>query len=156
MSPSSLIFKQMAEIGLTVTDSITYFIRQSIRERLRTGKNYHTFRKLLEGLDAEIKRVLAEKASQTPVKISIDSDDLEASFESARAQAALFAAQGNVAYQVVMPVEMEEGTVDFPVHVAQLAKESGKEFFESIHAGVHPLIAHTRQAGAEITAFFTH
>jgi D-alanine-D-alanine ligase len=156
MSPSSLIFKQMAEIGLTVTDSITYFIRQSIRERLRTGKNYHTFRKLLEGLDAEIKKVLAEKALQTPVTIVIDSEDLEGSFESARAQAASLAAQGNVAYQVVMPVEMEEGTVDYPVHVAQLAKESGKEFFESIHAGVHPLIAHTRQAGAEITAFYTH
>ena len=88
MSPASLIFKQMAEIGLTVTDSITYFIRQSIRERLRTGKNYHTFRKLLEGLDAEIKNVLAEKALQTPVKIVIDSEDLEGSFESARAQAA--------------------------------------------------------------------
>jgi hypothetical protein len=55
-----------------------------------------------------------------------------------------------------MPVEMEEGSVDYPVHVAQLAKESGKEFFDSIHAGVHPLIAHTRQAGAEITAFFTN
>lgn len=156
MSPSSLIFKQMAEIGLTVTDSITYFIRQSIRERLRTGKNYHTFRKLLEGLDTEIKKVLAEKALLTPVKIVIDSEDLEGSFESARAQAASLAAQGNVAYQVVMPVEMEEGTVEYPVHVAQLTKESGKEFFESIHAGVHPLIAHTRQAGAEITAFYTH
>jgi D-alanine-D-alanine ligase len=43
MSPSSLIFKQMAEIGLNVTDSLTYFIRQSIRERLRTGKNYYFF-----------------------------------------------------------------------------------------------------------------
>jgi hypothetical protein len=110
----------------------------------------------LEGLDAEIKKVLAEKALQTPVTIVIDTEDLEGSFESARAQAASLAAQGNVAYQVVMPVEMEEGTVEYPVHVAQLAKESGKEFFESIHAGVHPLIAHTRQAGAEITAFYTH
>lgn len=156
MSPSSLIFKQMAEIGLTVTDSITYFIRQSIRERLRTGKNYHTFRKLLEGLDAEIKKTLAIKASQSPVKIVIDTEDLEASFESARTQAAALSAQGNVAFQVIMPVEMEEGSVDYPVHVAQLAKESGKEFFDSIHAGVHPLIAHTRQAGAEITAFYTN
>ncbi len=156
MSPSSLIFKQMAEIGLTVTDSLTYFIRQSIRERLRTGKNYHTFRKVLEGLDASIKRVLAEKASQIPVKISIDSDDLEASFEAARSQAANLSAQGNIAYEVIMPVEMEEGSVDMKVHVAQLAKESAKEFLDSIHAGVHPLIAHTRQAGAEITAFYTH
>lgn len=156
MSPSSLIFKQMAEIGMTVTDSITYFIRQSIRERLRTGKNYHTLRKILEELDSSIKRVLAEKAAQSPVTISIDTEDLEASFEAARQQAAALAAQGNVAYQVIMPVEIEEGSVDYHVHVAQLAKESAKEFFDSIHAGVHPLIAHTRQAGAEITAFYTN
>jgi D-alanine-D-alanine ligase len=156
MSPSSLIFKQMAEIGLTVTDSITYFIRQSIRERLRTGKNYITFRKLLETLDAEIKRVLLEKADQTPVTIVIDSDDLEASFEAARKQAAALSAQGNQAYKVVMSIEMEEGTVDYHVHVAQLAKESGKEFLESIHTGVHPLITQTRQAATEITAFYTN
>jgi D-alanine-D-alanine ligase len=156
MSPSSLIFKQMAEIGMTVTDSITYFIRQSIRERLRTGKNYHTLRKILEELDSSIKRVLAEKAAQSPVTISIDTEDLEASFEAARQQAAALAAQGNVGYRVVMPVEIEEGSVDYHVHVAQLAKESAKEFFDSIHAGVHPLIAHTRQAGAEITAFYTN
>ena len=35
MSPASLIFKQMAEIGLSITQSLTYFIRQSIRERIR-------------------------------------------------------------------------------------------------------------------------
>ena len=54
MSPTSLIFKQMAEIGLNVTDSITYFIRQSIRERIRTGKMTFKYHKLLTELDTEI------------------------------------------------------------------------------------------------------
>ena len=155
MSPSSLIFKQMAEIGLTVTDSITYFIRQSIRERLRNGKNYHTFRKLLEGLDQAISEALSLKASQEPELIVIDTEDLENSFEAAKQAAARIAAQGNQAYKVIVPLEIEEAEIEYVVHVAQLAKESGKELMESIHQGVHPLIAHTRQAGSEITAFYT-
>ena len=155
MSPSSLIFKQTAEIGLTVTDSITYFIRQSIRERMRNGKNYHAFRKLLEGLDQAIAAVLAEKIAQEPQVIVVDTADVENSFEAAKKEAARLAALGNQAYKVVVPLEMEEGEIEYVLHVAQLAKESGKEMMESIHQGVHPLIAHTRQAGAEITAFYT-
>lgn len=54
MSPTSLIFKQMAEIGLNVTQSITYFIRQSIRERIRTGKDTSGLRTLLSELDQKI------------------------------------------------------------------------------------------------------
>jgi len=155
MSPSSLIFKQMAEIGLTVTDSITYFIRQSIRERMRNGKNYHSFRKLLEGLDQAISEALSLKASQEPELIVIDTEDLENSFEAAKQAAARIAALGNQAYKVIVPLEIEEAEIEYVVHVAQLAKESGKELMESIHQGVHPLIAHTRQAGSEITAFYT-
>jgi D-alanine-D-alanine ligase len=155
MSPSSLIFKQMAEIGLTVTDSITYFIRQSIRERMRNGKNYHTFRKLLEGLDQAISEALSLKAAQETELIVIDTEDLENSFESAKQAAARIAALGNQAYKVIVPLEIEEAEIEYVVHVAQLAKESGKELMESIHQGVHPLIAHTRQAGSEITAFYT-
>lgn len=155
MSPSSLIFKQMAEIGLTVTDSITYFIRQSIRERMRNGKNYHVFRKLLEGLDLAISSVLAEKTNQEALVITVDTTDLENSFALAKIEAARLAAIGNQPFKVVVPLEMEEGEIEHVLHTSQLAKETGKELMESIHQGVHPLIAHTRQAGAEITAFYT-
>ena len=54
MSPASLIFKQMAEIGLNVTQSLTYFIRQSIRERTRTGKDTWKLRQILARLDERI------------------------------------------------------------------------------------------------------
>lgn len=55
MSTTSFIFKQMAEIGFNITDSITYLIRQSIRERIRSGKNVFNLRKLLEKTDDLIK-----------------------------------------------------------------------------------------------------
>jgi len=54
MSPTSFIFKQMAEIGLNVTQALTYLIRQSIRERTRTGKNTWQLRALLVKLDEKI------------------------------------------------------------------------------------------------------
>ncbi|TDE16891.1 D-alanine--D-alanine ligase family protein [Dyadobacter psychrotolerans] len=56
MSPTSFIFKQMAEIGLNVTQALTYLIRQSIRERIRTGKNTWNLRSLLQLLDTKIKK----------------------------------------------------------------------------------------------------
>jgi len=158
MSPSSLIFKQTAEIGLNVTDSITYFIRQSIRERMHAGKNYHEFRNLLAQLDQAIKVTLAEKASQEPIVLEITGDTPEAfelSFQETKAKLIELASVGNLAYQVCTPMEVEEGEVAVPLHVAHLAKDSSKEMLDALHRGVHPLIAHTRQAAKDITAFYT-
>ncbi len=156
MSPSSLIFKQTAEIGLNVTDSITYFIRQSIRERLRTGKNYQEFRTLLEKLDLQIKKVLTEKSKTDKTIIEIDPQDLENSFQAAKAKVIELAPLGNVPYEVVIDLEIEEGMVQIPLHTAHLAKDSGSELLEAINKGVHPLIGQTRQNAIEITQFFTN
>ena len=158
MSPSSLIFKQTAEIGLNVTDSITYFIRQSIRERMRAGKNYQAFRSLLSQLDQAIKSTLALKASQEPIVLEITGNTPEAfekSFQDTKTRLIDLASQGNVAFHVCTPMEVEEGEVAVELHVAHLAKETSKEMLDSMHLGVHPLIAHTRQSAIEITSFYT-
>jgi D-alanine-D-alanine ligase len=158
MSPSSLIFKQTAEIGLTVTDTLTYFIRQSIRERMTTGKNYHALRKSLATLDQEIKALLALKANQTPVQFEISGNteaDFEESFQNIKSDIIKVASAGNIAFQVTTPMEVEEGEISMPLHVSHLSKDSGKEMLELIHRGVHPLIAHTREAAKDITSFFT-
>jgi D-alanine-D-alanine ligase len=159
MSPSSLIFKQTAEIGLNVTDSITYFIRQSIRERMKAGKNYHAFRNLLAQLDQAIKSTLAEKASREPLILEITGETPEAfeqSFQDTKAKLIELASQGNIAYRVCTPMEVEEGEVAVTLHVAHLTKDSSKELLDSLHSGVHPLIAHTRQTAKDITAFYTN
>lgn len=155
MSPSSLIFKQSAEIGLNVTDTITYFIRQSIRERLRSGKNYQEFRSLLESLDSAIKKVLVEKSNKEKVSLEIDGNDLENSFQQVKAQVIDLASQGNIPFEVMMDIEIEEGMVQIPLHTSHLAKDSVTDLLESINKGVHPLIAQTRQNAIEITQFFT-
>ena len=156
MSPSSLIFKQTAEIGLNVTDSITYFIRQSLRERMKTGKNYQAIRTQLETLDAEIKKTLAIKAEAPLQILEIDASNLEESFAEIKTLAMTLAAKGTENYQVVMDVEVEEGEVQIPLHTAHLSKESGNDLLEVIRKGVHPLIAQTRQNAVEITQFYTN
>ncbi len=158
MSPSSLIFKQTAEIGLTVTDTLTYLIRQSIRERMSAGKNYHFYRNLLAQLDQAIKAVLAEKATNSILKLEISGDSaeaLEVCFQQIKAQIIEISAAGNIPFEVSTPMEMEEGEIPFQLHISHLSKDSAKEMLASIHQGVHPLIAQTRQATEEITEFFT-
>jgi D-alanine-D-alanine ligase len=159
MSPSSLIFKQMAEIGLNVTDSLTYFIRQSIRERLRTGKNYFVLCQQLKGLDEAIAASLQAKAAKEVqvLEISGSNDEaLEASFQAIKSQAAELAALGTENVRVCTPLEIEEGETLLALHVAHLSKDTAKEMLEAIKTGVHPLIAHTREAAIDITKFYTN
>ena len=159
MSPSSLIFKQMAEIGLNVTDSITYFIRQSIRERLRTGKNYHAFRMLLEKLDKNIQDTLKIKSESKKIQIEISGENaaaLDLSFQQAKNRANELAALGIQDFELVTPMEMEEGEVLFTLNTAQISKDSAMEMMETIKKGIHPLIANTRQHAESITRFYTN
>lgn len=159
MSPSSLIFKQMAEIGLSVTDTLTYFIRQSIRERMSTGKNYHAFRKLLAQLDAEIKGLLDLKSTQNPVLLEISGsseDEFETSFQQTKTKMVELSSIGNIAFQVTTHMEVNEDKVLLPLHIAHLSKDSAKEMLEAIHLGVHPLIVLTRENAKDITYFYTN
>ncbi|MFN0049935.1 MAG: D-alanine--D-alanine ligase [Cytophagales bacterium] len=54
MMPSSFFFHQAAEIGLNPSQFLTYIIRTSLAERLKTGKNIHQIEKLLYDLDKKL------------------------------------------------------------------------------------------------------
>ncbi len=54
MTSASFIFRQLAEIGLNATQTLTFLVRNSIAERIRTGKNGVMLQKILEQLDAQI------------------------------------------------------------------------------------------------------
>ncbi len=55
MLPSSFFFHQAAEIGLNPSQFLTYIIRTSIAERLKSGKDTVKLTRLLNKLDASIK-----------------------------------------------------------------------------------------------------
>ncbi len=61
MLPSSFFFHQAAEIGLNPSQFLTYIIRTSLSERIKTGKQNNKLRNQLGALDQAIK---AEKTSE--------------------------------------------------------------------------------------------
>jgi D-alanine-D-alanine ligase len=153
MSPTSLIFKQMAEIGLNVTDAITYFIRQSIRERIRTGKMTFKFNKLLVQLDEAIAERKANLSSRKKIAIVFGGSDLEKldeNYAKARKEYGKLAASSDslpIAY-------LEWNNKKYQLPTQLMFKDFAEDLLQLIEAGVHPLIAITRENAKSITNHF--
>jgi D-alanine-D-alanine ligase len=86
MMPSSFFFHQAAEIGLNPSQFLTYMVRTSLAERLRSGKNSHMISRLLEGLDLEIEKHRDTTAVKTRVAVIMGgySSERHISVESGR------------------------------------------------------------------------
>ncbi len=63
MLPSSFFFHQAAEIGLNPSQFLSYIIRTSLAERLKSGKHIHALKKLLDKLDTSL-LALQQKAKK--------------------------------------------------------------------------------------------
>lgn len=153
MSPTSLIFKQMAEIGLNVTDAITYFIRQSIRERIRTGKMTFKFNKLLNQLDlaiAERKENLKNRKKVAIVFGGENLDKLDENYAKARKEYGKIASSTD---SLPIPYLQYEGkTYQLPTQL--MFKDFAEDLLKLIDEEMHPLIAITRENAKEITEYF--
>jgi D-alanine-D-alanine ligase len=146
MSPVSLIFKQMAHIGLNVTDSLTYFIRFSLRERIRTGKQTARLARQLAALDGALR-----VAQGTRRRVALVLPDGEAAFASARQAYARLAASAE--YEPVPLIAGAEGyRVVSTAALLQPTFEAVRLVSEEVP---HPLIAETRARTGAITAFIT-
>jgi D-alanine-D-alanine ligase len=153
MSPTSLIFKQMAEIGLNVTDAITYFIRQSIRERIRTGKMTFKFNKLLTELDAAIVQRKDNLKSRTKVELTIEGEtieNLDESYAKARKEYGKIAASTD-SFPIVY-LKYNGNTYQLPTQL--MFKDYAEDLLKLIDAPVHPLIELTRKNAESITKHF--
>lgn len=153
MSPTSLIFKQMAEIGLNVTDAITYFIRQSIRERIRTGKMTFKFNRLLEKLDLAISQRKENYKNRTKVELIIEGeniDSLDESYAKARKEYGKIASSTD-SYPVAY-LKWEGKTYQLPTQL--MFRDYAEDLLKLIDAPVHPLIAITRENARSITKHF--
>ncbi|MFN4147098.1 MAG: D-alanine--D-alanine ligase, partial [Runella sp.] len=146
MSPTSLIFKQMAEIGLDVTHAITYLIRQSLRERIRTGKDTLRLRALLEDLDKRIEKNLRDATSE-----SVIIEPHQASFVEARKKYGELSASGRVFPQLILKLSAEE---QYALPIKFLFKDTIEEVIESLNVPQDPLIAETIEKAKNITRRF--
>lgn len=153
MSPVSLIFKQMAQIGLHVTDALTYFIRASLRERIREGKRTTIFEAMLSDLDARIRANATGRVDLPRVALVFGESDEE--FAQAKKQFSHLVCQG--AY-TLLPVLFTGDAAQPIYHVVPtyfLMKDSVADVVAALDAPIHPLIVETRQHAARVTDFFT-
>jgi D-alanine-D-alanine ligase len=147
MSPTSFIFKQMAEIGLNITDSITYFIRQSIRERIRTGKQVKSLRDILSDLDQKI--TLAHKNPRK--KLAVLFGENEEEFTIARKKFGHYGA--NEVYQPIAVCAAKNGS-KYKIPLNLMFKPDIQEFGTSIGKPKHPFIQKNIDQLTDIREFY--
>ncbi|MGX5852746.1 D-alanine--D-alanine ligase family protein [Dyadobacter jiangsuensis] len=147
MSPTSFIFKQMAEIGLNVTQALTYLVRQSLRERIRTGKHTWALRALLEKLDA---RIAANVATEKPAE-HIVFDATDEAYVEARRRYGLLNAGGKV---TPVPVLKAADGQFYQLPNPLMFKEYVSDVEDLLHVERHPLLVETSQKAAALTHFF--
>ncbi|GGH38364.1 hypothetical protein GCM10007423_32010 [Dyadobacter endophyticus] len=147
MSPTSFIFKQMAEIGLNVTQALTYLVRQSLRERIRSGKQTWALRALLETLDRQI---AAGIATVKPVE-NIVFDATDEAYVEARRRYGLLNAGGKV---TPVPVLKSADGRFYKLPNPLMFKEYVSDVEELLHAERHPLLVETSQKATALTRFF--
>ncbi len=150
MSPSSFIFKQMAEIGLNVTDSLTYFIRFSLRERIRTGKFTGSYRKSLARLDASIRERTAHLENRPTKTITFEATD--ESFEIAKKLYNVLTASAE--WRPLLEYKHPE-LGSLMLSAAYMAKPNVADLNVSLSEPLHPLIAACRENALEVTQFIT-
>jgi len=145
MSPSSLIFKQMAEIGLTVTQSITYFIRQSIRERIRSGKNTVSLRQLLEKMDG----LIEERTTSPRKKVAVVFGESDELYKKAQKKIGEYSA--SPIYEPVPVCAAKNGQM-YKIPLNLMFKADIMDFGQSIGKPKHPFIAEIIEKAKDITA----
>ena len=86
MMPSSFFFHQAAEIGLNPSQFLTYIIRTSLAERVRTWQHSHTVHALLLSLDEkiELQRNVRKQKTRIAVIMGGYSSERHISVESGR------------------------------------------------------------------------
>ncbi|MBD2754510.1 D-alanine--D-alanine ligase family protein [Spirosoma validum] len=144
MSPSSLIFKQMAEIGLNLANSLTYLIRQSLRERIRTGKDTFHLKKLLSALDTKL---ADRKQNPLPERV-ISFGNSDEGFADAKQQYNEMAASGTVRPSL-MYIKSKLESHEIPVNL--LFKDTIAELETALSEPRHPLLIETAERARHIT-----
>ncbi|MGB0523666.1 MAG: D-alanine--D-alanine ligase family protein [Flammeovirgaceae bacterium] len=86
MMPSSFFFHQAAEIGLNPSQFLTYIIRTSLAERIKSGKRSQQLSSLLAQLDHKLANLQATSVQKTKVAVLLGgySSERHISVESGR------------------------------------------------------------------------
>lgn len=148
MSPTSLIFRQAAEIGLSPTDFMTYLVYQSLNCRVHTAKRPYFFRTLFKKLESE----LLDSAYHKKETVAIFFD--ETTFEEARREYNIIASEGVQNPFCVFIKEEKNEVHTYKLPVSFLLKPNIEEVIQNLNSQLHPAISHTIEKAKELTDFF--
>ncbi|RYF59680.1 MAG: D-alanine--D-alanine ligase, partial [Cytophagaceae bacterium] len=123
---------------------LTYLIRQSLRERIRTGKDTHRLKQMLTDLDASL---AARKSADLPVQVihfGPSDDEWNRGKAEYNAAAALAETRPELVY---LKSKME--TYEVPVYF--LFKDTLADLEEALTTPRHPLLIETQERARHIT-----
>jgi len=162
MLPSSFFFHQAAEIGLNPSQFLTYIIRTSVAERLKSGKDTVKLARLLQNLDTAIKDLQAHRHDKIRVGVIMGgySSERHISVESGRN---IYEKLSSSVKYEPLPIFLtgsneEHRLYTIPVNI--MLKDNADDIKEKIlhfeHGGKpHPVLAQIMQQAESITRKYT-
>src|SRR5688572_4398405 len=161
MLPSSFFFHQAAEIGLNPSQFLTYIIRTSLAERMKSGKNILALTQMLETLDRAVsaKRTARHDKMKVGVIMGGYSSERHISVESGRN---IYEKLASSAKYEPIPIFLTGSSQDYKLYeipVNIMLKDNADDIREKIlffenggHA--HPILEKIRNEAESITATF--
>lgn len=161
MLPSSFFFHQAAEIGLNPSQFLTYIIRTSLAERIKSGKNVMVLTSQLEMLDRAIANNRTAKQDKMKVGVIMGgySSERHISVESGRN---IFEKLASSAKYQPVPIFLTGSSEDYKLYeipVNIMLKDNADDIREKIlfyETGglAHPVLEKIRTEAESITATF--
>ncbi len=152
MSPTSLIFRQAAEIGLNATQFLTYIIRTSLAERVKTGKKPYLLLTQLRNLDTRIQNAaernrIKPKSAIIMTGFNLSKNDI---LDTARRiYTNLCTSRDLQPIIMLMPNSQQADLHILPI--SHLLKPTLQDVMDALKAPLHPAIAETIEKARSIT-----
>ncbi len=155
MLPSSFFFHQAAEIGMNPSQFLTYIIRTSLAERVKTGKDNLRLRERLTELDEQIARLQSAKTQKIRVGVIMGgfSSERHISVESGRN---IYEKLSSSEKYEALPIFLtgdEDNHEMYVMPVNIMLKDNADDIRDKIRSGArkHPLIRQIMQEARGIT-----
>ncbi|MGF1533147.1 MAG: D-alanine--D-alanine ligase [Bernardetiaceae bacterium] len=147
MSPTSLIFRQAAEIGLDPTGFLTYLVHTSLSERISAGKRPYHLRHLMHQLDQRLARKHAEQGQrQTRIILVPSYGDLSilALREARTLYTQLAANHGTLPHLVFVQQTAHQQYQLYQLPINFLLKASIRDIVQDLETAPAPVVERTR------------
>ncbi|GHA78355.1 D-alanine--D-alanine ligase family protein [Pontibacter akesuensis] len=162
MLPSSFFFHQAAEIGLNPSQFLTYIIRTSVAERLKTGKDTVKLTRLLQKLDKSIQEQQAHRHDKIRVGVIMGgySSERHISVESGRNIYEKLSSSTKYEPLPIFLTGSNESHRLYTIPINVMLKDNADDIKEKVHyfekgGKPHPVLAQITEEAESITRKYT-